>query len=161
DLHKTERGGVRLGLASREELSEAYTDFEKRLGAEVLVQQMVPQGTELILGVVNDSQFGPMLTLGTGGIFVEVLADVSMLTVPTTPDAVRKILMRLRGAALLKGARGKPPADIEAIVDTVMGLSALAEDLGESISEIDVNPLVALPDQAVVVDALIIPKETN
>jgi hypothetical protein len=69
--------------------------------------------------------------------------------------------MRLRGAALLKGARGKPPADIEAIVDAVMGLSALAEDLGESISEIDVNPLVALPDQAVVVDALIIPKETN
>ena len=161
DLHKTERGGVRLGLASREELSEAYTDFEKRLGAEVLVQQMVPQGTELILGVVNDPQFGPMLTLGTGGIFVEVLADVSMLTVPTTPGAVRKVLMRLRGAALLKGARGNPPADIEAIVDAVMGLSALAEDLGESISEIDVNPLVALPDQAVVVDALIIPKETN
>ena len=84
-----------------------------------------------------------------------------MLTVPTTPGAVRKILMRLRGAALLKGARGRPPADIEAIVDAVMGLSALAEDLGESISEIDVNPLVALPDQAVVVDALIIPKETN
>ena len=68
--------------------------------------------------------------------------------------------MGLRGAALLKGARGKAPADIDAIVDAVMGLSALAEDLGESISEIDVNPLVALPDQAVVVDALIIPKET-
>jgi acyl-CoA synthetase (NDP forming) len=161
DLHKTERGGVRLGIADRDELSEAYTDFEKRLGADVLVQQMIPQGTELILGVVNDPQFGPMLTLGTGGIFVEVLKDVSMLTVPTTPDAIRKVLMRLRGAALLKGARGKAPADIDAIVHAVMGLSALAEDLGESISEIDVNPLVALPDRAVVVDALIIPKETN
>jgi hypothetical protein len=69
--------------------------------------------------------------------------------------------MRLRGAALLKGARGKAPADIDAIVSAVMGLSALAEDLGEWISEIDVNPLVALPDQAVVVDALIIPKETG
>ena len=161
DLHKTERGGVRLGIANRDELSEAYSDFEKRLGADVLVQQMIPQGTELILGVVNDPQFGPMLTLGTGGIFVEVLKDVSMLTVPTTPGAVRKVLMRLRGAALLKGARGKAPADIDAIVDAVMGLSALAEDLGESISEIDVNPLVALPDRAVVVDALIIPKETN
>ncbi|MBW2691130.1 MAG: acetate--CoA ligase family protein [Deltaproteobacteria bacterium] len=161
DLHKTERGGVRLGIANRDELSEAYSDFEKRLGADVLVQQMIPQGTELILGVVNDPQFGPMLTLGTGGIFVEVLKDVSMLTVPTTPDAVRKVLMRLRGAALLKGARGKAPADIDAIVDAVMGLSALAEDLGESISEIDVNPLVALPDRAVVVDALIIPREAN
>jgi acyl-CoA synthetase (NDP forming) len=161
DLHKTERGGVRLGIADREELSAAYTDFEKRLGAEVLVQQMIPQGTELILGVVNDPQFGPMLTLGTGGIFVEVLKDVSMLTVPTTPDAVRRVLMRLRGAALLAGARGREPASIDAIVEAVMGLSALAEDLGESIAEIDVNPLVALPDGAVVVDALIIPKQAN
>ncbi len=161
DLHKTERAGVRLGIANREELSEAYLDFEKRLGAEVLVQQMIPQGTELILGIVNDPQFGPMLTLGTGGIFVEVFNDVSMLMVPTTPDAVRKVLMRLRGAALLAGARGKAPADIDAIVQAVMGLSALAEDLGESIAEIDVNPLVALPDGAVVVDALIIPKEAN
>jgi hypothetical protein len=122
---------------------------------------MIAQGTELILGVVNDPQFGPMLTLGTGGIFVEVLKDVSMLTIPATPNAVRKALADLRGAALLKGARGKAPADIDAIVRAVMGLSALAEDLGESISEIDVNPLVALPDRAVVVDALIIPKETN
>jgi len=161
DLHKTERGGVRLGIANREELSEAYSDFEERLGAEVLVQQMIPQGTELILGVVNDPQFGPMLTLGTGGIFVEVLADVSMLMIPTTPDAVRRVLTRLRGAALLAGARGKAPADIDAIVDAVMGLSALAGDLGESIAEIDVNPLVALPDRAVVVDALIVPKGTN
>jgi acyl-CoA synthetase (NDP forming) len=161
DLHKTERGGVRLGIVDREELSEAYSDFEKRLGEEVLVQQMIPAGTELILGVVNDPQFGPMLTLGTGGIFVEVLADVSMLAIPTTPDAARRVLKRLRGAALLQGARGKEPADIDAIVDAVMGLSALAEDLGESISEIDVNPLVALPDRAVVVDALIIPKETD
>jgi hypothetical protein len=69
--------------------------------------------------------------------------------------------MSLRGAALLKGARGRAPADIDAIVGAAMGLSALAEDLGDSISEIDVNPLVALPDQAVVVDALIIPKETH
>jgi len=161
DLHKTERGGVRLGIVNRDELAETYSDFEKRLGADVLVQQMIPQGTELILGVVNDPQFGPMLTLGTGGIFVEVLKDISMLTVPTTPDAVREVLMRLRGAALLKGARGKAPADIDAIVDAVMGLSALAEDLGEAIAEIDVNPLVALPDRAVVVDALIIPKEAR
>jgi acyl-CoA synthetase (NDP forming) len=161
DLHKTERGGVRLGIANREELSEAYSDFERRLGAEVLVQQMIAQGTELILGIVNDPQFGPMLTIGTGGIFVEVFKDVSMLAIPATPDAIRRVLMGLRGAALLKGARGKAPADIDSIVDAVMGLSALAEDLGESISEIDINPLVALPDQAVVVDALIVPKESN
>jgi acyl-CoA synthetase (NDP forming) len=132
-----------------------------RLGGEALVQQMIAQGPELILGVVNDPQFGPMLTLGTGGIFVEVLKDVSMLTIPATPNTIRKVLMSLRGAALLKGARGKAPADIDAIVGAVMGLSALAEDLGDSIAEIDVNPLVALSDRAVVVDALIIPKKTS
>jgi acyl-CoA synthetase (NDP forming) len=161
DLHKTERDGVRLGIANREALSEVYSDFERRLGGEVLVQQMIATGTELILGVVNDPQFGPMLTLGTGGIFVEVLKDVTMLTIPTTPNAVRRALMGLRGAALLEGARGRAPADIDAIVRAVIGLSALAEDLGESISEIDINPLVALPDKAVVVDALIIPREIH
>jgi acyl-CoA synthetase (NDP forming) len=161
DLHKTERGGVELGLANDEALTASYRDFEARLGPQVLVQQMVPSGTELILGIVNDPQFGPMLTLGTGGIFVEVLKDVSMLTLPTRPEIVRETLMRLRGAALLKGARGRPPADIDAVVSAAMGLAALACDLGESIAEIDVNPLIALPDRAVVVDALIVPKKSS
>jgi hypothetical protein len=161
DLHKTERGGVELGLANEEALSSTYRDFEARLGPQVLVQQMVPSGTELILGIVNDPQFGPMLTLGTGGIFVEVLKDVSMLTLPTRPEVVRATLMRLRGAALLKGTRGRPPADVDAVVSAAMGLAALAGDLGEWIAEIDVNPLIALPDRAVVVDALIVPKASG
>ena len=134
-LHKTEQDGVRLDLRASDPLAAAYRDFEARLGPEVLVQEMAPDGAELILGVVNDPQFGPMLTLGTGGIFVEVLKDVRMLRLPTTPDAVREALSGLRGAALLRGARGLAPAD-----------------------EIDVNPLVALPDRAVVVVALIVPK---
>jgi acyl-CoA synthetase (NDP forming) len=161
DLHKTERGGVQLGLVDDEALSATYRDFEARLGPQVLVQQMVPSGTELILGIVNDPQFGPLLTLGTGGIFVEVLKDVSMLILPTRPEIVRATLMRLRGAALLKGARGRPPADIDAVVSAAMGLAALAADLGEWIAEIDVNPLIALPDRAVVVDALIVPKASG
>jgi acyl-CoA synthetase (NDP forming) len=161
DLHKTERGGVQLGLASDESLTSSYRDFEARLGPQVLVQQMVPSGTELILGIVNDPQFGPMLTLGTGGIFVEVLKDVSMLTLPTRPEIVHATLMRLRGAALLKGARGRPPADVSAVVGAAMGLATLAGDLGEWIAEIDVNPLIALPDRAVVVDALIVPKASG
>ncbi len=156
DQHKTERGGVRLDLANSEILAAAYADFAARLGPEVLVQEMVPAGTELILGAVHDPQFGPMLTLGTGGIFVEVLDDVSMLTLPTTPDAVRAALSGLKGASLLAGARGRPPADLDAVVQAAMGLGALALDLGDLIAEIDVNPLVALPDRAVVVDALIV-----
>jgi acyl-CoA synthetase (NDP forming) len=158
DLHKTERGGVLLGLAGADALTASYRDFEARLGPQVLVQEMVPSGTELLLGIVNDPQFGPMLTLGTGGIFVEVLKDVSMLTLPTRPEIVHASLMRLRGAALLKGARGRPAADVAAVVGAAMGLATLAGDLGEWIAEIDVNPLIALPDRAVVVDALIVPK---
>jgi acyl-CoA synthetase (NDP forming) len=158
DLHKTERGGVRLGLDGAEDLGAAYRDFEARLGPRVLVQQMIPPGVELILGLVNDPQFGPMLTLGLGGIFVEVFKDVRMLMLPTTPDAVREALLGLRGASLLRGARGRPPVDLKAVVLAAMGLAALAEGLGDQIGEIDVNPLIALPDGAVVVDALIVPK---
>ena len=119
---------------------------------------MIPEGCELILGLVSDPQFGPMLALGSGGIFVEVLKDFRLLPLPTTSDAVAEAIESLRGAALLHGARGRPRADIKAIVRAAMGLSSLASDLGDSIGEIDVNPLVALPDRAVVVDALIVPK---
>ena len=81
-----------------------------------------------------------------------------MLLLPTTPDAVREALASLRGSALLRGVRGRAPADTKAVVFAGMGLAALASDLGDAISEIDVNPLIALPDRAVVVDALIVPK---
>jgi acyl-CoA synthetase (NDP forming) len=161
DAHKTERGGVRLGIASAEELRAAYGDFEARLGARALVQEMIPEGCELILGVVVDPQFGPMLTLGSGGIFVEVLKDVCMLALPTTSDEITAAIASLRGAALLSGVRGRPAADTKAVVRAALSLSALAGDLGESISELDVNPLVALPDRAVVVDALIVPRSSN
>jgi acyl-CoA synthetase (NDP forming) len=157
-LHKTEQDGIRLDIRASDPLASAYRDFEARLGPEVLVQEMVPDGAELILGVVNDPQFGPMLTLGTGGIFVEVLKDVRMLRLPTTPDAVREALSGLRGAALLRGARGRAPADEKSVLRAAMGLDALAADLGDLIAELDVNPLVALPDRAVVVDALVVPK---
>jgi hypothetical protein len=115
---------------------------------------------ELILGIVNDPQFGPMLSVGTGGIFVEILADVRLLALPTSAAAVRRALGALRGAPLLRGARGRPAADLDAVVRSALGLAALAEDLGEQVLAIDLNPLVALPDRAVVVDALIVPKPT-
>jgi acyl-CoA synthetase (NDP forming) len=157
DLHKTERGGVRLGLADADALAAAYRDFETRLGPRVLVQEMIPDGCELLLGLVFDAQFGPMLTIASGGIFVEVLKDFRMLPLPTTFTEVADALAGLRGAPLLNGVRGRPPADIDAIVRAALSLAALASDLADCISEVDVNPLVALPDRAVVVDALVVP----
>jgi acyl-CoA synthetase (NDP forming) len=158
ELHKSDRGGVRLNLADAASLAEAYQEIEARFGSRVLVQQMVPAGVELLLGLVNDPQFGPMLALGTGGIFVEVLRDHRLLMLPTTPTIVREALLSLRSATLLAGARGRPAADVAAIVDTAMRLSALAADLGHLIAEVDINPLMALPAGAVAVDALIVPK---
>lgn len=156
-LHKSEVDGIRLGLADAPALSAAYEDFAARLGPRVLVQEMVPGGVEMLLGVSRDPQFGPLLTLGMGGIFVEVLADVRMLWLPTTDAAVRRALAKLRGAALLRGVRGRPPADVDAVVGAALGLSTLIGELGDEIAEIDINPLVALSDRAVAVDALIVP----
>jgi acyl-CoA synthetase (NDP forming) len=157
-LHKSDQGGVVLGLADRAGLAAAYSEMAKQLGPLALVQEMAPEGTDLILGVVNDPQFGPMLTLGMGGIFVEVLRDVRMLMLPTTTAEVMDALTSLRGAALLSGARGRPEADLEAVTKAALGLADLALDLADSIREIDINPLRALPDRAIVLDALIVPQ---
>jgi acyl-CoA synthetase (NDP forming) len=158
ELHKTDRGGVVLGLGDSGAVESAYTEMAERLGPMALVQEMVPEGTDLLLGMVNDPQFGPMLTLGTGGIFVEVLEDVRMLKLPTTASAVMEALESLRGVALLRGARGRPAADLGAVTKAALGLADLALDLSDSIQEIDINPLRALADRAVVLDALIVRK---
>ena len=160
ELHKSDRQGVLFDLAGADVLADAYRDLERRLGPRVLVQEQIPPGVELILGIVVDPQFGPLLCVGTGGIFVEILADLRMLMLPTSADEVRGALGALRGAPLLGGARGRPAADLDAVVRSALGLAALACDLGDRIAAIDVNPLVALPDRAVVVDALIVPKSS-
>jgi acyl-CoA synthetase (NDP forming) len=158
ELHKTEKRGVLLDVKGPEAVSAAYRDLAARLGPRVLVQEMIPRGVELILGIARDPQFGPVLTIGSGGIFVEVLKDARVLVAPVSAAAVREALLSLRGAALLRGVRGAPPSDLEAVVRAATGLAALATDLGDQLAEVDVNPLIALPDRAVVADALVVPR---
>ena len=160
-VHKSEVEGVRLHLGDVAALTAAYQDLAGRLGPRVLVQQMVSGGVELLLGLVHDEQFGLLLVLGSGGVLVEVLRDTRLLLLPTTPGEVREALRGLRAATLLAGRRGRPAADLEAVVDTAMRLAALAADLGDLIAEVDVNPLIALRDGVVVVDALIVPRRVN
>ena len=160
-LHKSDQGGVYLHLADDTALAQAYSALAKSFGARVLVQRMAPPGVELILGLVRDAQFGPLLTIGLGGIFVELLTDVRLLLLPTTRDEVRAALLGLKGAALLQGVRGRPPADLEAIADAALRLAALAHDLGDLVDALDINPLIALPSGAVAVDALIVPCATE
>jgi acyl-CoA thioesterase FadM len=99
-----------------------------------------------------------MLTVGLGGVLVEVLRDARMLMLPAAPEDIRAALLGLRGATLLRGVRGRPPADVEAVVQAALALAALAHDLGDLIEAVDVNPLIALPAGALAVDALIVPR---
>jgi acyl-CoA synthetase (NDP forming) len=158
ELHKSDRGGVVLGLGGPAAVETAYTEMKQTLGSAALVQEMAPEGTDLLLGMVNDPQFGPMLTLGIGGIFVEVLEDVRTLKLPTTASEVGEALASLRGAALLRGARGRPAVDLGMVATAALGLSQLALDCADLVQEIDINPLRALADRALVLDALIVKK---
>jgi acyl-CoA synthetase (NDP forming) len=155
--HKSDIGGVLLGLADEPALAEAYAHLAMSHGPRVLVQCMAPPGVELALGVVNDAQFGLFLALGIGGVFVEVLRDTRLLKLPTDRRIIEAALSSLRGAALLHGARGRPPVDLRAVVQAAQRLAQLADDLRDVIAAIDVNPLIAYADGVVAVDALVVP----
>jgi len=156
--HKTEVDGVRLNLYGDSAVERAYRQLSERLGERVLVQRMAPPGVELILGLTRDPQFGLLLTLGFGGIFVEVLRDSRLLMLPLRPEAVRRALHSLRGAPLLAGVRGRPPVDLEAVVQAALRLGELAADLGEHLHALDINPLIVSAHGAIAVDALIVPR---
>jgi acyl-CoA synthetase (NDP forming) len=155
--HKSDVGGVRLNLTGDEAVRAAWQDMAQRLGPRCLVAPMAGEGTEMVFGLVQDDQFGPLVLIGTGGVFVEVLKD-SLLAVPPF-DAVhaRGLIDRLKGRALLDGVRGKPAADLDALAETLARFSVLAAALGDNIAELDLNPVIAGPDGATAVDALVVP----
>ena len=157
--HKTDAGGVRLGIANEAELRDAHRDMlasvTRRDGARidgVLVQRMVGGGTETIIGVSREPLFGPLVMFGLGGIFVEALRDVVFRVAPLSELDARDMLASIRGRAVLDGLRGKPPADRSALERTLRLLGQLADDL-PAIEEIDINPLLALPDGVLALDA--------
>ena len=156
--HKTEVRGIHLNITDSDELISAYKDLESRLGPQVVVQEMVAEGIELLLGIVNDPQFGPLLMVGIGGIMVEVLKDTKLIWLPTDANKIKDAIFDLKFAEIFKGVRGHDKSDLEAIIDTVLRLALFAADCGDLIAELDINPLIAGPKGAVVVDALIIPK---
>jgi acetyltransferase len=166
--HKTEAKAVRLGIVDERELRIAYEEIlinaraykpDARVDG-VLIQEMVKGGTEAILGVTNDALFGPAVMFGLGGIFAEVLKDVSFRLAPVTAAVAREMISEIKGYPLLTGARGKPPADLDALADTIVKLSALAIDLHEDLAELDINPLFVMEQGKGVVaaDALIKPR---
>ena len=159
--HKSEAGGVRLGIGGPDELEDAYREMTSRLGTEVLVEAMAPGGVELALGVVRDPQFGPMVMAAAGGELIEVLRDRRMALPPVDEPRARRLLDRLAVRPLLDGVRGRPPADLDAVVHALVRLSGLAADLGDLLEALDVNPLIAGPQGCIAVDALVVPRPTT
>jgi acyl-CoA synthetase (NDP forming) len=154
--HKSDTGGVRLNLGDEAAVRAAYRDVRAMAeGGAVLVQPFRTGGIELICGIVRDPAWGPMLAVGLGGIWVEVLADAALRPLPVSPAEVEEALTELRGAAVLRGARGAPPADLPAVAGVIARIAAVAAALGDRLESLEVNPLLVRGDQVEALDALI------
>ncbi|MCY1330836.1 Protein lysine acetyltransferase Pka [compost metagenome] len=165
--HKTEVGGVVLDIPTPELAVAAARDMLARVSGQlpaarvdgVLVSPMRRGGIETLCGVFRDPVFGPVLMFGLGGVQVEVLKDVAMRLVPLDRDEARSMVQELRGKAIFNGVRGAPPADVEALVDVLVCLSALADSQRDVVGEVDINPLLLMPQGqgAIALDALVLP----
>lgn len=161
--HKSDVGGVKLSLGSEEEVAAAFDEIvaaARRAEPEatvlgVSVQKMARPGAEVIMGMTMDPQFGPVLMFGLGGVFVEVLKDVAFRIVPLEPRDARQMIRDIQGFPVLEGFRGQEPADLAALEDMLMRLSAFVEEHPE-IQELDLNPIFAYKDGALAVDARIV-----
>jgi acetyl-CoA synthetase (ADP-forming) len=162
-LHKSDVGGVIVNLKDAKEVRNAYNQIlqnvkKHRAKAKItgiLVQEMAPPSTEIIVGAIKDPQFGPSIMFGLGGIFVEVLKDVTFRVAPITEEEAREMIMEVKAYPLLKGYRNQPPADIDAIVKILLNTSKLVMEHQE-IKELDLNPIMVYEKGAKTVDARII-----
>jgi acyl-CoA synthetase (NDP forming) len=161
--HKTDAGGVKVGLKNKAEVRQAYREImavarEKFPGAKidgVSVQAMARPGTEVIIGMYKDPQFGPVIMFGLGGIFVEFLKDVSFRIIPIVRRDAAEMIKEIKGYALLRGYRGQEPARLASLENMMLRVSALVEK-NPGIKELDLNPIFAYKDSAVAVDARIV-----
>jgi acetyl coenzyme A synthetase (ADP forming)-like protein len=143
-LHKTEAGGVQLNLRDRAAVGQAFEALRRvDPSADALVQEMIPNAVELLVGIAEDPAFGPLLGFGLGGIHVEILADVRFRVLPLTDKDARELIRETRGYRLLQGYRGHPPADIAAVEDVLLRVACMVEGLPQ-IRELDLNPVFAL-----------------
>jgi len=156
--HKSDVGGVRLGIDDSPSLEDAYGDLVRRLGPQVTVSKMAPSGVEIALGIVRDPQFGPLVLVGAGGVLVEVLKDRLLAMPPLDELRARSMVDRLKVRQLLDGVRGQPASNVHALGKTVVAFSWLAQDLGDHLEALDANPVICGADGCVAVDALVIPR---
>jgi len=162
-IHKSDSGGVKLGLVNATQVGKAFSEiissvkkaYPKAQIEGVSVQLMASPGVEVIVGMSKDPQFGPVLMFGLGGVFVEVLKDVSFRIVPVTERDASEMIKEIKGYPILEGYRGQKPASIPALQKLIIKVSQFVEK-NPQIKELDLNPVFAYPDKAVAVDARII-----
>lgn len=150
--HKTDVGGVILNVKSRAEVAKAFNTIRKnleKLGREkemtgVIIQKMMTGGVETIVGVTQDSPFGPLMMFGSGGVYAELIKDVTMKLHPITDLDALEMINSLKMAKLFEGFRGSPPRDVKAVQDLLLRVSAMVEDIPE-IAELDLNPVNVMP----------------
>ncbi|MBK6560126.1 acetate--CoA ligase family protein [Candidatus Amarobacter glycogenicus] len=164
--HKSDVGGVKLNLKDKDAVGAAFDEIvansKKAVAnariAGVAVQHMAPQGTEVIVGMTTDAQFGPVMMFGLGGIMVEVLKDVSFRLVPLAEKDADQMINEIKGRPVLEGVRGQPAADLKALRTTILKVSEFVQKHPE-VRELDLNPVFAYPDGALAVDARIVVSE--
>jgi len=162
-LHKTDVGGVKVGLQNEKEVKRAFNDMYKRLSKKkgvqlkgILLEKMVPQGVELIVGLQNDPQFGPVIMVGLGGVLTEIFKDVAFRMLPITVADAKSMLQELKGAKILQGFRGSKPIDQNMLAKALVQIGKLGVDNAGYFDSIDFNPIVVYPKSYYVVDAKIL-----
>ncbi|HEX9677914.1 3-hydroxypropionate--CoA ligase [Nitrososphaera sp.] len=160
-LHKTDVKGVKVGLQNEAQVKEAFADMHGRLSSQysvkgVLLEKMVPQGAELIVGLQNDPQFGPIIMAGIGGIYTEVFKDVAFRVLPITKEDALSMIEELKGKKILEGFRGAAPVDKNMIADALVSIGNLGTDMATFYESIDFNPVIFYEKSYYVVDAKII-----
>lgn len=159
-LHKSDVGAVHLNLQDDMAIAGAYRELAARFGPRVVVQRQVDLAdkVELFLGMSRDAQFGPLVTFGLGGIWVEVLGDVAFALPPIDPAAAEAMVARLHGAAMLGEVRGRPAVHVPGVVEAIVAFGRMAAALGDCLEEVDINPILAGPEGVVAVDGLVVPR---
>ena len=162
-LHKTDVGGVKVGVNNVADVKKTFNDMYGRLSKKkgvnvkgILLEKMVPKGVELIVGIQNDPQFGPMIMAGLGGVMTEVFKDVAFRMLPITTSDAKSMINELKGSKLLKGFRGGAPVDLNMVAKMLVDIGKLGVDNADYINSIDFNPVIVYPKSHFVVDAKII-----
>ena len=157
--HKSDQGGVKLGIETLDQLLSAYDDLRDRLGERVVLMPMIEAGVEVSLGMKNDPQYGPLVIVACGGILIELMAERSFRLAPVTASEAEEMIDELRLARLLAGVRGQPAVNRDALVELLVLFSGLVCQFGEEIAEIDLNPVIVGTEACTIVDALVIARD--